>query len=315
MEAPVTMDIVIAGSPGKDMGDWCAAFAAAMPQARFHPWHEDGPPLGARYAIVWKPPAALFERETGLRAVFNLGAGIDALMGMPQLPPQVEVLRLEDAGMAVQMVEYVLYGLLRAARGFDRYAAQQREALWAPLPAVDRASWPVGVMGIGALGARVAQAVAALGYPVAGWARGARELPGVEVYAGEAQFPEFLARSRVLVNMLPLTPQTQGILNRAHLERLRPGAYLINVARGGHLVEVDLLALLDEGHVEGALLDVFHDEPLPPEHPFWKHPRVIVTPHVAAATLQAEAVAQIADKILAMESGRRPAAAVRDRGY
>lgn len=315
MEAPVTMDIVIAGSPGTDMGDWCAAFAAAMPQARFHPWREDGPPLGARYAIVWKPPAALFERETGLRAVFNLGAGIDALMGMPQLPPQVEVLRLEDAGMAVQMVEYVLYGLLRAARGFDRYAAQQREALWAPLPAVDRASWPVGVMGIGALGARVAQAVAALGYPVAGWARGARELPGVEVYAGEAQFPGFLARSRVLVNMLPLTPQTLGILNRAHLERLRPGAYLINVARGGHLVEADLLALLDEGHMEGAMLDVFHDEPLPPGHPFWRHPRVIVTPHVAAATLQAEAVAQIADKILAMESGRRPAAAVRDRGY
>lgn len=311
----MTLDIVIAGSPGRNADSWREAFAAAMPQARFHPWRADGQRLGARYAIVWKPPAALFERETGLRAVFNLGAGVDALMGMPQLPPHVEVLRLEDAGMAVQMVEYVLYGLLRAARGFDRYAAQQREALWAPLPAVDRASWPVGVMGLGALGTRVAQAVAALSYPVAGWARGARELPGIEVYAGDAQFPGFLARSRVLVNMLPLTPQTEGILNRAHLERLLPGGYLINAARGGHLVEADLLALLDEGRMDGALLDVFRDEPLPPDHPFWKHPRVIVTPHVAATTLQAEAVAQITDKILAMESGRRPGAVARDRGY
>jgi glyoxylate/hydroxypyruvate reductase A len=311
----MTMDIVIAGSPGQGMDAWRAAFAAAMPQARFHPWRDDGPRLGARYAIVWKPPAALFERETGLQAVFNLGAGVDALMGMPQLPSHVAVLRLEDAGMAVQMVEYVLYGLLRASRGFDRYAAQQRQGLWAPLPAVDRSRWPVGVMGLGVLGARVAQAVAGLGYPVAGWARGARELAGVEVYAGGAQLPGFLARSRVLVNMLPLTPQTEGILDRANLGRLQPGGYLINVARGGHLVEADLLALLDEGRMDGALLDVFHDEPLPPGHPFWQHPRVIVTPHVAAATLQAEAVAQIADKILAMESGRRPPAAARERGY
>lgn len=313
--ASMTLEIVIAGSPGRDMSSWCAAFAAAMPQARFHPWDDKGPYVGARYAIVWKPPAALFERETGLQAVFNLGAGIDALMDMPQLPPHVAVLRLEDAGMAVQMVEYVLYGLLRAARGFDHYAAQQRQELWAPLPAVDRAAWPVGVMGLGALGTRVAQAVAALGYPVAGWARSARELPGVEVYAGDAQLPGFLARSRVLVNMLPLTPQTEGILNRAHLERLRPGGYLINAARGGHLVEADLLALLDEGRMDGALLDVFHDEPLPPGHPFWGHPRVIVTPHVAAMTLQAEAVVQITDKILAMEGGGSPAVVARDRGY
>lgn len=311
----MTLEIIVAGSPGKDMDSWCAAFAAAMPEARFQPWRDGGAPAGARYAIVWKPPAALFEREPALRAVFNLGAGVDALMRMSQLPPHIPVLRLEDAGMAAQMVEYVLYGLLRVARGFDRYAAQQRDAVWSALPAIDRSQWPVGVMGLGVLGGRVAQAVAALGYPVAGWARGPREVQGVEVHAGAAQLPQFLRRSRVLVNMLALTPETEGILNRGNLLRLRPGGYLINVARGGHLAEDDLLELLQCGHMQGAILDVFQDEPLAPGHPFWTHPKVVVTPHAAASTLQSEAVAQIADKIRAMESGRPLAGVSRDRGY
>ncbi|HEU0229301.1 MAG TPA: glyoxylate/hydroxypyruvate reductase A [Burkholderiaceae bacterium] len=300
----MTVKAIVATQSADNTRRWCQAFRNAWPEARFDAWSESSPvPSGARYAIVWQPPSALFRNETALEAVFNLGAGVDSLLRLPELPRSLSIVRLEGAGMAEQMVEYVLYGLLRAAREFSNYAVSQADVRWQTRPAIRREDWPVGVMGLGTIGTEVAQAVARLGYPVAGWSRTARPVPGIEIFGGQENLAAFLARTRVLVNVLPLTPDTEDILNRDNLSRLLPDGYLINVARGRHLVEEDLLALLDGGRLMGAMLDVFRTEPLPADHPFWRHPGIVVTPHVAAITLQDDTVAQIVGKIRDMERG------------
>ncbi|MDN5843215.1 MAG: glyoxylate/hydroxypyruvate reductase A [Alcaligenaceae bacterium] len=270
---------------------------------RVHNWQQGTASCGAKLAVVWNPPEDLFIHEPGIEVAFNMGAGVDALFKLPGRPANLQIVRVEDAGMAVQMAEYVVHYLVRAARSFDQYAVQQHVGSWARLPDIDRSAWSVGVLGAGIMGARVASAVAALDYPVAVWSRRGHELPGIEVYAGRDRLPEFLARSRVLVNVLPLTPETQGILRRDTLSQLLPDAYLINIARGGHLVEDDLLQLLADGRLCGAALDVFAEEPLPEGHPFWSHPKVSVTPHIAAASLLSETIAQITGKIRAYARG------------
>jgi glyoxylate/hydroxypyruvate reductase A len=171
-------------------------------------------------------------------------------------------------------------------------------------------------MGLGVLGMRVAQALRHFEFPVLGYSRTPKQLEGVRTFAGEAQLGSFLAASRVLVNLMPLTPDTENLLDRKTLAQLMSGGYVINVARGAHLVDEDLLALIDEGHLAGATLDVFRTEPLPPEHPFWKHPKITVTPHTSARTLRDETVAQIAHKIRALQRGEPIAGVVdRQRGY
>jgi glyoxylate/hydroxypyruvate reductase A len=307
---------VLFACPHNNPDDWLPGLSAELPDCRISVWDPAGPPSGADVALVWKPPAALFAHETRLKALFNLGAGVDALLQMDELPPGIQIVRLEDAGMAVQMAEYALYALLRASRGFGQYERDQAQSKWAPMPGLRRAQWPVGVLGLGAMGARVAQAIAAFDYPVAGWSRNPHAVDGVQTYAGSEQLPAFLARTRVLVNVLPLTPETTGILNRQTLSQLLPGAHLINVGRGGHLNEDDLLALLDAGRLEGATLDVFETEPLPVSHALWRHPRVHVTPHIAASTLRDEAIAQIAGKIRKLARGEPISGVVtRQKGY
>jgi len=308
--------VVVATPDSKSTRRWQQVMQAALPQCDVQAWQPGDAATGARYAVVWSPSDALFQVERELEAVFNLGAGVDRVLTLPSLPADLPVLRLEDAGMAPQMAEYVIHGLAWLSRGMDTYARQQRAAQWAPLPGIRYGDWPVGVMGLGKLGAHVARAVAALGYPVAGWARSLRSVEGVDVFAGEAQFNDFLARSRVLVNLLPLTPETTGIIDAALLQRLRPDAVVINIARGGHVVDADLLAALDSGRVRAAVLDVFNEEPLPADHPYWSHPRVRVTPHVAAATLEEDAAAQISERILRLERGEAVTGVVRrDTGY
>lgn len=297
------MDIVFASQNEMRHAQWVPALQEALPDMRVRAWREGGPCTGARIAIVWNPPAELFTQEPGIELVFNMGAGVDALFASPDLPRDVRVVRVEDAGMAAQMAEYAVHFLVRASRGFDAYERQQREGAWMRQPDIDRAAWPVGVLGTGVMGARIAQTIAALDYPVAGWSRRGQPLPGIEVFGGKAGFSPFLARTRVLINALPLTPETEGILCRETLSQLMPDAYLISVGRGRHLVEDDLLALLADGRMRGAALDVFCQEPLPEGHPFWAHPRVMVTPHIAAVSLLRETVQQIALKIHAYARG------------
>ena len=294
---------------------WQDALQAGLPDFEVLPWRPGQPQSGARYAVVWSPPGDLFQVETGLKAVFNLGAGVDRVLALPGLP-DIPVFRLEDAGMAPQMAEYVIHSLAGYSRGFHAYTVLQSKERWAPLRATRYEDWPVGVMGLGALGAHVAQAVARQGYPVAGWARSDRTLDGVQVFHGNDQLNAFLSRTRVLVNLLPLTPQTAGIIDGRLLASLLPDAVLINIARGAHVVDDDLLAALDSGRLRAAVLDVFGQEPLPAGHPYWSHPRVRITPHIAAETLEAQAIEQIRDRLRRLERGEAVSGVVgRDTGY
>jgi glyoxylate/hydroxypyruvate reductase A len=290
-------------SHAKDIDAWLDEIRAHLPGAVVWAWSPETADRQADYALVWAPPPALFASQRALKAIFNLGAGVDALLLTPSLPRDVPVVRINDGGMAVQMAEYVCHALIRHVREFEQYETQARSRLWNPRRPIDRARWPVGIMGLGAIGRRVAEAVVAFEYPVMSWSRTPHALPGVVSFAGAEGLEPFLRSTRVLVCVLPLTPQTDGILNADNLGRLMPDAYLINVARGRHLVETDLLALLDRGILAGATLDVVQSEPLAPAHPFWQHAKITLTPHISARTLRGETVAQIADKIHCLERG------------
>ncbi len=292
---------------------WVEGLRAALPGAHVSVWQSGDPQ--ADFAVVWAPPQQFLDEQPGLRALFNIGAGVDALLRL-RLPPGAQVVRLDDAGMSVQMAEYVCHAVIRHFRELDAYEADMRGGRWGYRRPRLRSEFTVGVMGLGVLGERVARALAHFEFPVLGWSRSPKQVPGVRAFHGAEQFDGFLAASRVLVNLLPLTPETENLLNRATLSRLPAGAYLVNVARGAHVVEEDLLALIDSGHLAGATLDVFRTEPLPAGHPFWNHPRIVATPHTSARTLRDESIAQIAGKIAALQRGE-PLAGVVDlaRGY
>jgi len=299
--------------PGSTAEPWLLGLRAALPQAQVEIWHSGA--VHADYAVVWAPPQQFFDEQSQLRGIFAIGAGVDALLKL-SLPAQARVVRLDDAGMSVQMAEYVCHTVIRHFREFDAYAAAIAQGQWSFRKPRHRADFPVGVMGLGVLGARVAQALAQFEFPIMGWSRSAKTIAGVHCFAGAAQFKDFLAASKVLVNLLPLTPDTRGIMCLDTLSQLQRGGYVINVARGAHLVDDDLLVLIDSGQLAGATLDAFRTEPLPPEHPFWQHPKITMTPHIAARTMRDQSIAQIAGKIEAMERGEAIAGIVDPvRGY
>lgn len=279
---------------------WLAGLRAAFPHAMVEVWAPGAAP--ADYAVVWSPPQQFLDEQTRLKALFNIGAGVDALLKL-RLPAQAAVVRLDDAGMSVQMSEYVCHALIRHFREFDGYAADVAQGKWSFRKPRIRADWPVGIMGLGVLGQRVARAVAQFDFPVLGWSRSAKTVEDVQCFSGTDGLPAFLSASRMLVCLLPLTPETRDIMNRQNLSLLIPGAYVVNVARGAHLVDEDLIALLDSGHIAGATLDVFRAEPLPAPHVFWQHPKITMTPHTSARTLREESITQIAGKMAALEAG------------
>lgn len=294
--------------------EWRAAFAAALPDAEIALWPQL--PASVDYVAVWKPPDELFAKAPSARAIFNLGAGVDAVLKSPTLPAATPLVRLEDGGMAAQMIDYVTLALLAAYRGQRAYARQQREGVWRPRPALPKAAFGVGLLGLGVLGQSVAAALSPFGFPLAGWSRTRKAVAGVQTFAGMDELPAFLARARVLVCLLPSTPDTRDLLDRRRLSALPRGAHVVNVARGDLIVDADLVAALDSGHLAGATLDVFREEPLPAAHPYWHHPAVDMTPHVSAVTLIEESVAQIAGKIRRLEAGETVSGVVdRARGY
>lgn len=293
---------------------WASGVTGALPEASVRVW-APGDDAPADYALVWKTPSEFFRKPRGLRAVFALGAGVDALL--PVVPQEIPLVRLDDAGMAAQMAAYVAREL------FALHPVPGDTADWdaARLAHTEVAASPatVGVLGLGVLGAHVAGALAALGFSVHGWSRSPKSISGVVSHTGDDGLDALLETSSVLVNLLPLTRETEGVLSTRLFDRLPRGARLINVARGAHLVDADLLAALDCGKLSGATLDVFRTEPLPKEHPFWSHPKVRVTPHVSARTLFSPSLEQIVAKIRLLESGAAPESLAgfvdRGRGY
>ncbi|HEJ9170661.1 TPA: glyoxylate/hydroxypyruvate reductase GhrA [Serratia marcescens] len=300
--------------------EWLAGIKQRLPQAEIREWQR-GDERPADYALVWRPPHEMLANRRDLKAVFALGAGVDAILDQERkhpgtLPAGVPLLRLEDTGMAQQMQEYALSYVLRYFRRFDEYQALQQRQEWQPLDPHSLDDFTIGILGAGVLGQSVARKLTEFGFSVRCWSRSAKQIDGVQSFAGEAQRAAFLDGVKLLINLLPNTPETVGILNRELFAQLSSSAYLINIARGAHLVEADLLAALEQGQLAAATLDVFAREPLPQDHPFWRHPRVTITPHIAAITLPQQAMDQIAANIRALEAGHAPAGVVdRQRGY
>ncbi len=299
---------------------WLDGMRQRLPQAHIRQW-QPGDDKPADYALVWQPPYEMLAQRQGLRAIFALGAGVDAILAQARahpgiLPAGVPLVRLEDTGMAQQMEEYAVAAVMRYFRRFDEYELQQRQGIWRYLAPHAASSFTVGVLGAGVLGGRVARRLASFGLPVRCWSRTVKDYPQVQSFYGSEQLPAFLQGLQLLINLLPNTPQTVGILSQPLFAQMNAGAYIINLARGVHLDQDALLAALGNGQVAAATLDVFAQEPLAADHPFWQHPRVTITPHIAAITLPQVAMDYIADNIHAIEAGRRPEGVVDvARGY
>jgi glyoxylate/hydroxypyruvate reductase A len=299
---------------------WRDALARELPEAEVDIWGQ-GPAGSADYAIAWAAPGKeFFDQHDSLKAFFCTGAGVEKLLASADMPKSIPVIRLEDAGMGAQMADYCVYSVLHWLRRRSEYDEQQRARVWKQLlPANDPADWPIGVFGLGVLGLQVAAAFRALGFSVNGFARSAHEHPDIRSFAeqgGAGDFAAFMRATRVLVIIAPLTPATQDRFNRETLALLAPSSYVINVARGGLLVEEDLLELLNSGHLAGAALDVFRNEPLPQDHPLWSHPKVRITPHVSAITVIGPSAKQVAEKVRRLERGEPVSGVVdRARGY
>lgn len=299
---------------------WIEGLAHRLPQAQVRIW-QPGDEAEADYALVWLPPHEMLAQRSGLKGIFALGAGVDAILAQERqtpgtLPAGVPLVRLEDTGMVQQMQEYVTAYVLRYFRRMDEYQLQQQQKQWQPLKPHDLQRFTLGILGAGVLGQQVASKLAAFGFPVRCWSRSAKQIEGVESFHGNDQLPAFLKETRLLINLLPNTPETVGILNLSLMQQLAPQAYLINAARGAHLKEGDLLKALEQGQIAAATLDVFAEEPLAPMHPFWSHPRITITPHIAAVTLPSQAMDQIAANIRRIEAGEKPSGLVDlARGY
>lgn len=267
-------------------------------------WPDIGDPAEIEYALVWRPEPGLLASLPNLRLILSLGAGVDHILCDPRLPRGVPIVRLVDPYLSDAMGEYVALQVLRLHRQDLDYSAQQQAGIWRELPQKNACERPVGILGFGEIGQNAARKLAALGFPIAGWGRRQRTVPGFRTYAGPVGLSQLLPESEILVCLLPLTPETEGILSARTFAALPEGAGLVNAGRGGHLVEEDLIPALDRGQLSAAALDVFREEPLPPGHPFWRHPRIVVTPHIAGITNPATAAPIILDTIRRFEAGR-----------
>jgi glyoxylate/hydroxypyruvate reductase len=294
---------------------WLAELRACAPEFTFLSWADLEMFEAIEAAVVWRPPAGMLGRLPNLRVICAMGAGVDYLFGSGERPPEAPIVRLVDPVMTERMAGYVLAAILHQQRQLGCYREQQEQGVWRPLPHRDTSEVRVGVMGLGAMGRPCAELLAKVGYDVAGWSRERKSMPGVRCYAGRHEFAEFIARSDVLVCLLPLTPATRGILNRATFDLLPEGALVINAARGDHLIEADLIAALGAGRLAGAVLDVFGVEPLPQGHPLWRHPKVLITPHVASLSNPTTGAAQIVTALREVHAGRVPANLVDPADY
>jgi glyoxylate/hydroxypyruvate reductase A len=297
--------VVVLVTPRAEQAEvWRSGLAALLGDIEFRVYPDVGDPGKVDVALAWKAPHGVLATFPNLRLICSLGMGVDHLLQDPGLPRSVPIARLVDANMVEQMSEYVLYGVLHFHRRFDVYGRYQREKRWEELPLPHTAMRQVGIMGIGEIGSDSARKLAALNFPVRGWSRSLRSIPGVKCYAGREQLSAFLSGLDILVSVLPLTDDTHGIVNANLLSELSPESYFINVARGGLVVEDDLLAALDSGHLAGTLLDVTALEPLPASSSLWTHPKVLLTPHIAGLTNPITAVHPIAENIRRVAEGR-----------
>lgn len=289
--------------PTKDPKPWVAAIKAAEPAIDLHVWPDDGDKANVTFALVWAQPQGIFAQYPNLQVISSMGAGVDNLLQDRSIPEQATIVRMVDPRLVSQMGDYVLAATLNHVRQFPVYARQQHQHQWQPLQPCNIDEVTVGVMGLGQIGSAVAHRLTQVGFQVIGWSRRAKSMADMQVFSGQ-QLTDFLAVSEILICLLPLTAETENILNIDTLGQLPSRAYVINVARGNHLVEEDLLSLLNNDHLAGACLDVFRQEPLPQEHPFWSHPKITITPHIASLTDPVSVAPQIVENYRRMEAGQ-----------
>ncbi len=271
---------------------WAEIFRAEAPQIEFRLWPETGDGADVSYLVAWEPPAVLATRFPNLRLLLSTGAGVDQF-DLAALPPGLLVVRMVEPGIVNGMVEYVTHAVLDLHRDMPAYRRAQQQQQWQVIQVRPACERRIGVLGLGSLGQAVLAKLASFGFDCAGWSRSRHEVPGVVCRAGADELEGFLARSDILVCLLPLTDETRGLLNAALFAKLPNGASLVHVGRGPQLVAADLLRALDEGHLAEAVLDVTDPEPLPRDHALWSHPRVRVTPHIASMT-QPQTAARVA---------------------
>ena len=294
---------------------WAELFARKMPELSFRIWPDIGDPREVRYLAAWQPPEDLAARFPNLEVLFSTGAGVDHF-DFSAIPKTLPVVRMVASGIIDGMVEYVTLSVLSIHRDWRTYLDQQREGNWQVHRVHPASSRRVGVLGLGMLGRAVLESLSGFGFSCAGWSRSPQQIEGVECYAGQDGLQQFLARTDILICLLPLTDSTRGILSKPLFDRLPQGATVINVGRGGHLVQQDLLQALDEGKVGNAILDVCEPEPLPSDHPFWRHPKITLTPHIASMTQPETAVEAVLDNIRRHREGLPMVGLVnRARGY
>ena len=281
--------------PNKDPGDWIAALRSLDPTLDVEVWPKIGDPEKVEFALCWNQPAGVLRQFPNLKCISSLGAGVEHLLNDATRPVGVPLVRLVDDDLKQSMAEYVILGVLEHFRRFPDYRRQQESGIWKPQPFTHISTPGIGIMGCGEIGRYVGSRLADLGFRVYGWTRTPKQIDHIQVFSGRDLLGQFLNKADILVCMLPLTPETENILNARTFSRLPPDAYLINVGRGAHLVDEDLLSALDSGQLSGALLDVFREEPLPEQHPFWSHGKITITPHIASVTNPGSAAAQIAE--------------------
>ena len=301
---------------GDPPAPWRQAFAECAPELEMRVYPEIGEPADIEVALVFRPPHGVLARLPNLRLIHGKGAGVDHILADPTLPRGIPIVRLVAPSARLLMTQFVIYEILRHHRRMDHYARAQAAGRWSPLSPPDSELTTIGVLGLGVMGMDVAAKLAGLGFRVLGWSASPKKIEGVRCLSGDAALPEVLAASEFLVCLLALTPATEGILSARTLAQLPKGAYVINLARGPHVVDQDLIQALDSGHIAGATLDVFRAEPLPAGHPFWTHPKVTVTPHIAADQVPRTAARRVAENIRRLLAGEPLLDPVdRDRGY
>jgi glyoxylate/hydroxypyruvate reductase A len=283
---------------------WKPQLMRLMPELDVRVWPDIGDPDEIDYALVWRPEPGLLASLPNLKLILSLGAGVDHILCDPQLPRGIPIVRLVDPYLTDAMSEYTVLQVLRMHRQDLDYRAQQSSGIWRELPQKNAGERNVGILGFGEIGQHTARKLAALGFPVSGWGRRERSVEAFRTYAGLRGLSQILHQSEILICLLPLTAETEGILCRRTFAELPKGAGLVNAGRGGHLVEEDLIPALESGQLSAAALDVFREEPLPPAHPFWHHPRILVTPHIAGITNPSTAALIILDNIRRFEEDR-----------
>ena len=282
---------------------WVQGIKNAVPDESVFLYPDIGNPEEVQYAIVWKPARGVFKKFPNLKVIASMGAGVDHILDDPDLPGDVLVTRITDEYLTSDMGEYVLAMVMNHLRHFKDLQQAQNEGRWAHGLYRRLSDVTVGVLGIGELGIYTAELLRKMGCRVNGWARSKKDIEGISTFSGDEELTDFLSLSEIVVCLLPLTSKTTGILNRDLFSKMPQGGYIINVARGQHLVDNDLIDAIDSGQLSGAALDVFQQEPLPKEHPFWKHPKITITPHVASFTKPEAVIPKLVDNFRRMKNG------------